>query len=582
MGNPFVKDFASRIDTKFAVDSERMTMSEWIGANTHLRKKPFTFDRYPFQKQIADDLHKDLSCIKCSQVGLSEIQIRKYLGMLKRNTGMTGIFTLPDEKMYKRMSQTRIKPIVEGEAVFNQDPNGKPIRSMGIYQIDESFGYVTGNTEGDATSISADFLFHDELDLSDERMIGLFQSRLQNSDWKITQKFSTPTFVGYGIDASFEVSDQHEYFVRCSCCNHWQVPLFEPRFICLPGLSPDLNQLDEIDVEMATKFQFDKAYYCCEKCKRPLDLGNPDAREWVPRYPGRMARGYRVGPLSTNRLDIEYVIGQLLKMKREDQLRGWYNTVLGLPFNDSNARLQETQIRALMKGEGAIEISKDTPVFVGIDVGQTCHIVLAAPGKSGKTVVFDWILVHSDNLVEKIKELLGAYNIVAGTMDRHPYTPLANEIRDLSEGRIIPVEYRGSIAIKEAKDELDNFSHLTCARTPMLDTVATRIRKMLFEFVGYGQYGRQIIEHLQDMVRIEKGGGEPAIWNKLTGHDHFFHALAFLMMAIRYREFINHQAVGDARTMVSLGGLLIPHQNASSLGMKSRSRETMSIGLQGR
>jgi hypothetical protein len=28
---------------------------------------------------------------------------------------------------------------------------------MGLYQIDQSFGYFTGNKEGDATSISADF-----------------------------------------------------------------------------------------------------------------------------------------------------------------------------------------------------------------------------------------------------------------------------------------------------------------------------------------------------------------------------------------------------------------------------------------
>jgi phage terminase large subunit GpA-like protein len=51
---------------------------------------------------------------------------------------------------------------------------------------------------------------------------------------RITQKFSTPTFVGYGIDKSYKLTDQREYEIRCPACNHWQIPLFTPKFVHCP------------------------------------------------------------------------------------------------------------------------------------------------------------------------------------------------------------------------------------------------------------------------------------------------------------------------------------------------------------
>ena len=177
--NAHLRDLLTGLEARYPDDSTTMSMSTWLERNTRLRKAPFSFHRYEFQRKIADDLHPNLNVMKPSQVGLSELQLRKFLGMLKRTTAITGIYTLPNEKMRDRISQTRIKPLVESETVFNGPTAEKPVRYKGLYQIDDSFGYVTGSTEGDATSIPADFLMHDEIDLTEDRMIGL--SRLQGS-----------------------------------------------------------------------------------------------------------------------------------------------------------------------------------------------------------------------------------------------------------------------------------------------------------------------------------------------------------------------------------------------------------------
>jgi phage terminase large subunit GpA-like protein len=250
--NQFLGGFLDVARQRFSDDNTKLPMSDWMVKNMRHPKskatnpKPFSFAGYEFQKKIADDMHPDLSVIKVSQVGLTEIQVRKFLGILKRFGPLTGIFTLPNDEMYERVSKARVGPIVNEEAILNQPNPSKPIRSMALYQIDNSFGYFTGNKESDATSIPADFVFHDELDLSEQSMIALFMSRLNNSTFKVRQKFSTPTYPGFGIDAEYELGDKHEYMLKCDHCNHYQIPMFSPQFVHLRGRArgADLHRPD--------------------------------------------------------------------------------------------------------------------------------------------------------------------------------------------------------------------------------------------------------------------------------------------------------------------------------------------------
>ncbi|WP_353645755.1 phage terminase large subunit family protein [Mesorhizobium sp. WSM2239] len=574
-------DFLGRINQKFADDSDSMPMSAYVEANTHLRKKPFSFDGYEFQRQIVDDLHLNMSVIKCSQIGLTEVQIRKFFCFLKRTSSINGIFSLPNDEMYKRVSQTRIKPIVDEELVFNQHtPSKKPVRSMSLYQVDDSFGFITGGKEGDATSINADIMFNDEVDLTDQEILALYGSRLQGSDIRMRQGFSTPTFEGYGIDSAYKASDQHEYLCRCDC-GHWNLPVFTPRFMHIPGLPSDLNDLTEIDPDIAAKLDLANSYVMCEHCAKPLDLGNPNKREWVPRHPGRIGRGYWVRPFATPRLSVEYIVKELLEYKRKNSMRRWYNTVLGQPYNDANARLSLTEIEAVMKGEGKVHVSSDTPVAVGIDVGQTCHVVLAALGHV-VPVVFDWLQVPSDDLKETLADLRKQYRIVAGGMDLNPYAPLAREIRDESKGIIMPVEYATSLSaapISLVKDEMENITHVRSNRTQIIDAVVNDIRKHRLELAGYGNKKVIITTHLQDMVRVEEPE-QPAKWVKLTGDDHFFHALGYMKHSLRIHDFIASQEEKDERQMSMLLGLISTvQQNEAQLGVRQRMKTPSVLGL---
>ena len=548
--NQHLSALAAALRQRYSIELKGMTTSEWVEKNTHFRGRPFSFTGYAFQRAILDDLHPNLDVIKISQVGLTEIQMRKALAILVRNPGTTGIFSLPNEQMYRRFSQTRLKPVIDENRVFQTQTVADPVRSMDLIQFGNSFLHVANATEASATSISADFVFNDEVDLSDQKYIALFASRLQNSNMRVRQGFSTPSWTGFGIDGAYGASDQREYLARCSACNHWQVPLWHNRWVRIPGLAPSLLLTDISESDMQ-HLDLEAARVVCEKCDTPLDLDSPE-RTWVATHPTRThARGYRVRPFSSSRLSISYILGQMLQYQRRDFIRGWYNTVLGEPYTDANARLDEGAIRKCMLTSSVPEVARDEPVFLGIDIGQVCHITL---GKfvSDTLVVFMFRVVRVENLLSTVAELRKRYRIVGGACDRHPYTPTANDLRDATSSIVVPVEYRGEKDLSPVRMIDGAITHWQARRTPTLDAVATRIRTGTLNFAGYGDQSGVLITHLRDMVRDETPE-RPAVWHKLSGNDHYFHSLGFLLLGARIKG-ISFDSRTETRGLVMLQG----------------------------
>ena len=558
--NRLVREFLTQLQSRYSIDALTMSMSDWVATNTTLRGKPFTFDRYPFQTKIVDDMHPDLHVTKCSQVGLSEIQIRKMLGFLDRNQGTTGIFTMPTQPMRDRLAKTRVKPLVDSDPVFNKERDRGATRSAFLYQLGISYLHVTDSTEGSATSIPADILFSDEVDLSDQSMLSLFNSRLQNSDFKIRQSFSTPTHVAYGIDAGFGATDQHEYMCRCAHCGHWNIPEFTPAFV---SFQTDLLDLSEIEEHHLDELDIGNAYICCERCRKPLDLADPSMREWVPRHPHRtQSRGYRVTPFCTDRLPVNYIVNQLLQYKRSNFIRGWHNTVLGQPFTGGNDRLIRADIETCLTSPSAPDLPGKAPIAVGIDSGITCHVVLFDNPDQYTSQIFSMETVHSERLVEYITALSSRYNIVTGGMDRHPQTVLANQVLEASGGKIWPIEYRGTKDINPVKDVTGtDVVHFQCDRTGALDRVATRVRARNLKMSGYGVQKEIIVSHLTNMVRDETPE-TPAVWKKLDDADHYFHAMANGLTSMRINGYFEATNEKDPRQVVNIMGIQTkPSQN---------------------
>lgn len=571
--NPYLHELYQLANNRFSIDTENMSYSDWIVQNTTLKSRPFSFDKHVFQEAIVNDMHPNLSCIKPSQVGLTEVQIRKMLAFLSRHRGVTTLYSFPDDDMRKRNSQTRVQPILDADKVFNPESTGsdKPIRSIALNQIGTSFMHLTGSKEGDATSTAVDFMINDEIDLTDQEMLALFSSRLQASEWKIRQQFSTPTYTGYGVDLLFQASDQMEFMIKCGCCNHWQAPRFTPSFIDIPGL-PDIPNLLEIDQGMIDTYNLDilSGEIVCEKCRAPLDIGRRDNREWVAKYPSRKhSRGYRVTPFCVRSLNVGYIVSELLKYKQRDALHRFNNIVLGEAVDNSNNRLNEEDIRKIITAMPEVpSINHTMYTWIGIDVGLTCWITLGQ-GTSQKDVKVVLIeAVPQERLVVRVVELYNTYNIVGGLMDRHPYTPTAEEIRDKTYGAVMPCEYRGEKEFNLIKGPEGETLYYQADRTAILDTVAKAVRQRWISISGYGMLHSVIITHLRNMVREEEPETK-AVWKKLSPEDHIFHSLGFMLGSIKARD-LEDIKTGVPQSTIAVMGVDMQGHNTNMLGQKTK------------
>jgi hypothetical protein len=580
LSNQYAKILLDRAMERFSIDSTSMAMSEWISKNTTLKKRPFSFKGYEFQKDIVDDMHPDLNVIKISQVGMTEVQIRKALGFLKRNRGTSLIFSLPNEDMYERVSKARVKPIVNADKVFNtpEDSANKAVRSTEMMQFGQSFLYLVPAIESAATSIPADVVMNDEVDLSDQKMISLFNSRLQASKFRISQKFSTPTFPSYGIDLNWQVSDQRLYMCLCEQCGHWNHPEFTRKFIHIPGAPETIKDLTELTITYQDTIDLENAYVMCEKCQEPLDLDNPALRQWVATYPDRKnVRGYRITPFVNSNLNIKYIFKTMWDFQKNEFMRGFYNTVLGLPYSDGNMQIPQADIEECMKGAAVIAPNlayiKTQKLWVGIDMGQVCHVTIGVGNDRDNVDAIAFYQVKVADIVEHCKKLCEDYNIGGGCVDRHPYEPTAREIFEVTKGLIIPAEYRGMKDVNPVLNEMKDITHIQVNRTFILDNVASKIKKHKIKLGGYGYQRSILIEHLRNMVRDEVPS-EPAKWVKLNENDHYFHSLAFMLISAYAKDVIQSRDNEEVKTMFFTQMLTSKDKTSNLIGMSKKKLDT--------
>jgi hypothetical protein len=219
--------------------------------------------------------------------------------------------------------------------------------------------------------------------------------------------------------------------------------------------------------------------------------------------------------------------------------------------------------------------SADVPVFLGVDIGFTCHITLSRDDEDGLPVFILFETVPIAHLETRIQELRKIYTIVQGAADRFPFTPTVDALRDLTQGTIMPVQYRGTAALQPVKDELGNLVHYSANRTLILDRIHSSISHHKMVLSGYTNHRETLIAHLSDMVRDEQPDVE-AEWKKITGSDHFFHAMALSLLARRVCDHMYHTQSTVVATCADISSVDwtkgASSLNTRSLGMKRFSR----------
>jgi len=181
MTNPHTKELFALMNRRFEKEIDKTKISDWLCTRTKLKGRPFSFDKYPFQRELVDCEHPNMAVIKPSQVGVSEIFSRWALAFLARNPNRKMIYSFPSDDMRKRFVQTRIQPLWSTTQAFHQDI-GDAVSSINLLQVGpSSFSSLPVSTIGDARSQDAEIILGAEVNNPDNGNITVLTSRLKHT-----------------------------------------------------------------------------------------------------------------------------------------------------------------------------------------------------------------------------------------------------------------------------------------------------------------------------------------------------------------------------------------------------------------
>lgn len=564
--NPTIEAHLNRI--RVGVDPNEATnslsVSGWISQNTTLQGKPFSYKDHEYQKTLLDDPAKIKYCIKCSQVGISELSVRRIIAMCQLHAEINAMIVLPTAAFASTFSTTRLSTALDSSKVARENLYKTDSASVRRF-INNSYIYMKGASRGSqAISIPVDVLAVDEIDFSeDQSILTAFESRMTHSRLSEAMWFSTPTVNGYGISHLFDNSLQHVEMQKCSRCNHHFVPDYY-NDVKLPGFNAPINMLKgpanavpsnnprslkEINFfskALLTQFQVDTAYLACPKCQRPIDQ-DIKYRQYVIVNPNSNfdEHGYRISPFSAPKFVPPSKM--LRKSTAFKSLRDFINNTLGLAHDDETTGLSEQECSDLFT-------TTSTPLttsyqVLGLDFGGTCACLTAQP-------LFDAgeerLIIHSAQQIPlyKIKteymQLLARHRVISSVADAMPYTTEVSALQDLDH-RLFACMFSNSKSLElfqlreKEEDEtkaMFGLRQISAKKDALMDFVVANIRagKIIFAQTESNMMMRNtIIKHLRDPKRIKidtaEGKGQ-YVWRKSpSGEDHFFLALAYLLLA---------------------------------------------------
>ena len=534
--NPYHVGFIAELNARYGRGDLGLSNSDWIVKYTKLKGVHYNFIDHEFQQDIIDDSSQNVIVKKCAQVGLSEVMVRGVLSFLARNQGLTSILTQPTRKNALDFSTTRLDDVIKESQVLNSmiDRN---VDSKELKKLGKSYLYVKGTVGAKAAiSVPADMLIHDELDFSDLEIINKYSSRVQHSKYKLFRKFSTPTIPNFGISKEFNISDQKHYLMKCQHCGHWAVPsFFDDVVVRTPKYSD--KPLQEISHDDLAYILPRDVVTLCPSCREPVQYHNYTKREWVPMYEGRAVSGYQVSPFNTPFQD-PY---SLLKMMNTyTRYADFVNFSLGLDYVDASAMFDISKYYT-----SALAIDHAYGLFMGMDFGKTCWIVIGHFNLNNEWVTYKAESVTEDMALPKAQEYVRKYHIIGMCADALPQTKLSKDICEAVDCPAYATYYSDSQ--KDFYNVKSNELDVVVNRTQLFDTVLGIPKLVVDDKINEQQYKG----HLQGMVKQRDLEDEHIFRYVKVKDDHLLHATGYAVLASRiFGDSSNHLAMPTIETTV--------------------------------
>jgi len=567
----------------------KLTFASWIKSNIVLNGKPFGFLNHEYQEVILNDTNNKKVVKKCSQVGLSALNLCRALAFVSLQAGVKLSYVLPSAKFAQKFVKMRLDPLINASPnVANRLERGND--SSELKQIGDSFLMSQGASATSTTNVLAidlDALVVDELDGAESHdVINQLISRLIHSSLKDEFYLSTPTVPGYGISLKFDNSRQHVLLQKCTRCNQWFKPDYY-KHVHLPGFSNrnhDLSEISYLNNSILNDFDLKTATLVCPnpKCNKPLPLSHisdPRTREFVCENTDSKAEfhGYHISPFA-----IPAIItpGSLIaRSGRYSRLQDFYNDALGLELASKETGLSLEEIETFFKSKPLIPYTSTSTsssfqfnsanqfksqdfqsqipfTLMGLDMGGECACTIAAPtphsSSSSQLRVIHAEMIPLHLVRKRVDELYNEFKISVGVVDSMPYT---DSVLMLQEKH--PTLYASIFSKKKGLSLYDVTERnvddpvtamslvrsISVARDRGFDLLVSALRNSLITFDPLPAQKSTYTEHMMDLKRIfvamtrnqflsAEGGGEGKfVWRKTRGIDHYFFSLLYVFLA---------------------------------------------------
>ncbi len=295
---------------------------------------PVEFVQHRFMIDYLNDDHPHKASMKSTQIGETVMELFDDFHLVGKKH-LNVIHSLHNSDFLKKFVHPKVNPIINANPAIQAMLK---VDNEGLKQFSDHFLYLIGaNAESQALSYSADVLKVDEKDRSDLSVVEILPQRMDFSPVQWIREFSNPSAEGVGVDATWERSNQFEWFVTCHWCNHASWMEFDEQ----PELFPKPHYVDQLT-----------AIFACGNCHKELSTQDRIRGEWVARYESRTAvHGYHFSQMMAPWFNAQKIIDKFIGPKAMS-IAPFYNYVLGKAYTPANMRFnRDTILRACRPGQ---------------------------------------------------------------------------------------------------------------------------------------------------------------------------------------------------------------------------------------
>lgn len=394
---------------------------EWITKNNFKNENgvPMEFTNRSFLIEPLKDESRLLAVLKCSQVGFSTISIFKTM-YHNIKFGHNVIYTLPTDSDAEEFAKAKTNMILDNNESIQGFMIDNSLHTKSFKTLDGTnvgFWLMKG-THGKSASImqTADILIKDEFDRSNQPVLNAYKSRIKASDYGAEWEFSNPSFANFGVDVSWQLSDQKHYFYWCDC-GHASYITYEP------------ESFDGGNTHHVCK---ERKEYVCGSCNEVLDRHKAD-KEWVKKYNDDKwgISGYWIAQMMAPWISAA-------ELMRDEKLMlpdVFANFDLGRPYQSNSNSLDPSNIiKNIQYDENGYVMKNDgRHRVIGVDVGGTIdkphfHVV-----KGTENGIDQVIKLQGE---EALHNYMKMKNISMCVLDNAPYPEIAVRLTKAFPGKV--------------------------------------------------------------------------------------------------------------------------------------------------